>query len=112
MIKRAIFSCVLLAASASFATAQTGFADLIDHLHLAAPDQAKAVEWYHANFGAEPTPEGTDRAMLGTTRLIFQKSDMPKSSQGSVLEMIGFSVADLDGTMKKLQTAAVKVVMP
>ena len=32
--------------------AQTGFADLVDHIHLAAPDQAKAVEWYHAHFGA------------------------------------------------------------
>jgi predicted enzyme related to lactoylglutathione lyase len=50
--------------------------------------------------------------MLGTTRLIFQKSDMPKPSQGSVLEMIGFSVADLDGTAKKLTAAGAKMVMP
>ena len=112
MIRRVLLSCIFVATLPAQAPAQTGFADLIDHLHLAAPDQAKAVEWYRTNFGAEPTPEGTDRAMLGTTRLIFQKSDMPKSSQGSVLEMIGFSVADLDGTMKKLQAATVKVVMP
>jgi catechol 2,3-dioxygenase-like lactoylglutathione lyase family enzyme len=90
--------------------AQTGFADLIDHIHLAAPDQAKAVEWYQTNFGATPTPEGPDRAMLGPTRLIFQKSDMPKPSQGSVLEMLGFSVKDLDATMRTLQGA--KVMMP
>ena len=31
--------------------------------------------------------------MLGPTRLIFQKSEMPKPSQGSVLGAIGFSVA-------------------
>ena len=24
-----------------------------DHVHLAAPDQAKAVEWYQKNFGGE-----------------------------------------------------------
>jgi catechol 2,3-dioxygenase-like lactoylglutathione lyase family enzyme len=111
MIRRLVLlSAIAILPTAS--SAQTGFADLVDHIHLAAPDQAKAVEWYRANFGAEPTPEGTDRAMLGTTRLIFQKSEMPKPSQGSVLEMIGFSVADLDGTMKKLQAATVKVVMP
>ena len=92
--------------------AQTGFADLVDHIHLAAPDQAKAVEWYHAHFGAEPTPEGPDRAMLGTTRLIFQKSEMPKPSAGSVLGAIGFSVADLDGAVKTLQADGVKMVMP
>ena len=112
MLKRVIVACALVATSSTYAHAQTGFADLIDHLHLAASDQAKAVEWYRANFGAQPTPEGSDRAMLGTTRLIFQKSEMAKPSEGSVLEMIGFSVADLDGTMKKLQAATVKVVMP
>ena len=112
MLKHALLSFVIVATIPSWSLAQGGFADLIDHIHLAAPDQAKAVEWYRANFGAETTAEGPDRAMLGTTRLIFQKSEMPKPSQGSVLEMIGFSVADLDGTMKKLQAATVKVVMP
>jgi catechol 2,3-dioxygenase-like lactoylglutathione lyase family enzyme len=92
--------------------AQAGFADLVDHIHLAAPDQAKAVEWYHAHFGAEPTPEGPDRAMLGTTRLIFQKSETPKPSAGSILGAIGFSVPDLDGAVKKLQADGVKMVMP
>jgi predicted enzyme related to lactoylglutathione lyase len=85
---------------------------MIDHLHLAAPDQAKGAEWYRAHFGAEPTPEGPDRMMLGTTRLIFQKTEMPKPSEGSVFNLIGFSVADLDATMKKLQADSVKVVMP
>ena len=92
--------------------AQTGFADLVDHIHLAAPDQPKAVEWYRAHFGAAPTPEGPDRAMLGTTRLIFQKSEMPKPSTGSILGAIGFSVSDLDGAIKKLQADGVKMVMP
>src|SRR4029450_3967996 len=112
MLQRILLSCLLIAAAPPVAFAQTGFVDLIDHIHLAAPDQAKAVDWYHTHFGATLTPEGPDRAMLGTTRLIFQKSDMPKPSQGSVLGLIGFSVADLDGTMKKLQAATVKVVMP
>ena len=76
MLKHALLSFVIVATIPSWSLAQGGFADLIDHIHLAAPDQAKAVEWYRANFGAETTAEGPDRAMLGTTRLIFQKSDM------------------------------------
>jgi catechol 2,3-dioxygenase-like lactoylglutathione lyase family enzyme len=92
--------------------AQTGFADLVDHVHLAAPDQAKAVEWYRTHFGAEPTPEGPDRAMLGTTRLIFQRSETPKPSAGSILGAIGFSVPDLDGAVKKLQADGVRMIMP
>ena len=112
MLHRVLLSCVMVAALPASSVAQTGFADLVDHIHLAAPDQPKAVEWYHAHFGAEPTPEGPDRAMLGTTRLIFQKSEMPKPSTGSILGAIGFSVPDLDGAIKTLQADGVKMVMP
>lgn len=94
------------------ARAQTGFANLVDHIHLAAPDQAKGAEWYHTHFDAVLTPEGPDRAMLGTTRLIFQKTEMPKPSAGSILELIGFSVTDLDAAVRKLQADGVKMVMP
>ena len=107
-----VFVWTFVAAAPGASFAQTGFADLIDHIHLAATDQAKAVEWYHTYFGAELTPEGTDRAMLGTTRLIFQKSESPKPSTGSILGLIGFSVADVDGTVKKLQGAGVTIAMP
>ena len=40
MLTRALLVTVLTAVPAS-SLAQTGFADLIDHIHLAAPDQAK-----------------------------------------------------------------------
>ena len=45
MWQRLLVSCAVIAALPAFVIAQTGFADLIDHLHLAAPDQPKAVEW-------------------------------------------------------------------
>lgn len=112
MLQRALVFCVLIATVPAVSAAQTGFADLIDHLHLSAPDQAQAVEWYRSHFGATTTPEGTDRAMLGPTRLIFQRSEMPRPSRGSVLGLIGFSVADVDETMKRLQAAGVTQVMP
>lgn len=107
-----VCSVLGLAASATPARAQVGFVNLVDHIHLGVPDQAKGVEWYHAHFGGELTPEAPDRLMLGATRLIFQKVDAPKPTEGSVLDSIGFSVADLDLTMKKLQADGVKVMMP
>jgi catechol 2,3-dioxygenase-like lactoylglutathione lyase family enzyme len=107
-----VCSVLGLAASVTPARAQTGFVNIVDHIHLAAPDQAKGAEWYHTHFDGALTPEGPDRLMFGTTRVIFQKTDVPKPSEGSVLDSIGFSVADLDATMKKLQADGVKVVMP
>src|ERR1700674_4446443 len=113
MLKRVLVSSVFaLALSQPSALAQTGFVNMVDHIHLGVPDQAKGAEWYHTHFGGELTPEGSDRVMFGKTRMIFQKTPTPKRSEGSVLNLIGFSVADLDATMKTLQAAGVTVVMP
>src|ERR1700730_10245053 len=113
MLKRALVCGVFaLAVSQPPAFAQTGFTNMVDHIHLGVPDQAKGAEWYHTHFGGELTPEGPDRVMFGKMRLIFQKTPMPMPSEGSVLDLIGFSVADLDATMKKLQAAGVTIVMP
>ncbi len=94
------------------AQAQTGFANMVDHLHLAAPDPIKAVEWYVKHFDGKPTPEGTDRLMFGETRMIIQRNEKPEPSSGSVLDHIGFSVKDLDATMKAFEAAGVKIVQP
>jgi catechol 2,3-dioxygenase-like lactoylglutathione lyase family enzyme len=107
-----LLTSLLLTLCPAAARAQSGFADLFDHLHLAASDQAKAVEWYRTHFGATATPEGAYRAMLGPVRLIFQRSEMPKPSQGSSLGLIGFSVPDVEAASKRLQAAGVRLVMP
>jgi hypothetical protein len=52
--QRILLSCLLIAAAPPVSFAQTGFVDVIDHIHLAAPDQAKGVDWYHTHFGATP----------------------------------------------------------
>src|SRR5437764_10454328 len=65
-----------------------------DHVHLAAPDQAKAVEWYQKTFGGETTPEGKDRLLFGKTRFIWLKSDTAKPSTDTAIDHIAFSVAD------------------
>jgi catechol 2,3-dioxygenase-like lactoylglutathione lyase family enzyme len=94
------------------AFAQTEFANLVDHVHLGVPDQPKAVEWYQQHFGGQTMTEGPDRLMFGQTRLVFQKTAMPQPSAGSVLDHIGFSVADLDATMSRFAGGGVKITTP
>jgi predicted enzyme related to lactoylglutathione lyase len=85
---------------------------MVDHVHLAATDQAKAVEWYRKHFGGEPMTEGPDRLMFGETRVLFQLNKDAKPSAGSVFDHVGFSVADLDATLKAVEADGAKVEGP
>jgi lactoylglutathione lyase len=82
-----------------------------DHVHMNAPDPAKAVEWYIANLGAKHG-QGDDRVVIGRTIFAFMKADSPQPSAGSAIDHIGFSVADVDATMKQMQSAGAKLVTP
>jgi catechol 2,3-dioxygenase-like lactoylglutathione lyase family enzyme len=104
-----VFLCTI--AVASIASAQ-GYRPIVDHVHLAAPDPAAAVAWYQRYFGGQTMAEAADRLLIGDVRIIFSKRDNAPPSQGSAVDHIGFSVADLDATMKALQTAGVKIVTP
>jgi catechol 2,3-dioxygenase-like lactoylglutathione lyase family enzyme len=83
-----------------------------DHVHLAAPDQAKAVEWYQKMFGGQTTPEGKDRLLFGKTRFIWLKSETAQPSANTAIDHIGFSFADLDAKMKEWEAVGVKVITP
>jgi catechol 2,3-dioxygenase-like lactoylglutathione lyase family enzyme len=107
-----VVSAVVLMACATQASAQTGFANMVDHLHLAVPDQAKAVDWYRRHFGGQPTKEAEDRLMFGDTRVIFQRNEKATPSAGSVVDHIGFSVADLDAALKALEADGAKLEGP
>jgi len=113
VVQRVMVSCaVVLVACATPAFAQTGMANMVDHIHLAVPDQGKSVEWYRKHFGGQPTTEAPERLMFGETRIIFQKNEAAQPSTGSVLDHIGFSVADLDATVRNLAADGAKVVTP
>jgi lactoylglutathione lyase len=111
-VQNVVTSCAVVLACATPALAQTGMANMVDHIHFAAPDQAKAVEWYRKHFGGQTTPEAPDRLMFGETRVIFQKNEKPLPSMGSVLDHIGFSVGDLDAAVRGLSADGAKVVEP
>jgi lactoylglutathione lyase len=110
---RAVFACTVLAGVMfAAAAAQTPIPPIVDHIHLNVPDQATGVAWYQKNFGGKPLDEAPDRLIYGDTRLIFLKNDKGQPSTGSALDHIGFSVADLDATMKEFESGGVKVVSP
>lgn len=105
-------SALIVTICAMPVSAETGFANLIDHVHLAAPDPVQAVEWYRKNLAGQPTAEGTDRLMFGGTRVIFQRTEKPTPSAGSVIDHIGFSVKDVDATMKAMEADGAKIEGP
>jgi metallo-beta-lactamase class B len=105
-------SALIVMVCATQVSAQTGFRNMVDHLHLAAPDPIKAAEWYRKNLGGQPTTEGPDRLMFGETRVIFQRNEKPMPSAGSVLDHIGFSVKDVDAAMKAMEADGAKIDGP
>ena len=75
---RAALSCaflfvMLIAASAA---AQT-----YDHVHLSAPEPAKAVEWYRTHLGAQ-AGDLPDRVQFGRTIFAFTQSANAQPSEG------------------------------
>ena len=107
-------SLLLLSSLMLFASAVTaqGFRPIIDHVHLAAPDPGAALAWYQKHFGGETMAEAADRLMYGDTRVIFQKRDNARPSQGSAIDHIGFSVADIDRVMRVMESEGVKIAQP
>jgi catechol 2,3-dioxygenase-like lactoylglutathione lyase family enzyme len=111
LVTAVLLTSFAVAASAGHAAAQIA-ALPYDHVHLAAPDQAKAVEWYQKMFGGQTTPEGKDRLLFGKTRFIWLKSETAQPSANTAIDHIGFSFADLDAKMKEWEAVGVKVITP
>jgi catechol 2,3-dioxygenase-like lactoylglutathione lyase family enzyme len=103
-----LFGTVLLLGSATLARAQ---AHRYDHVHLAAPDQAKATEWYIKNLGARPG-DMPDRVLIGRTIFAFNKREGSPPSAGSAIDHIGFSFPNIDAKVKELEAAGAKVLTP
>src|SRR5436309_15086159 len=71
---------LIVMAYATEVSAQTGFRNMFDHLHLAAPDPIKAAEWYQKHLRGHPIMQATDHLMFCETRVIFQRNENPSSS--------------------------------
>ena len=83
-----------------------------DHIHLNEP-AAEGSAWWEKNIpGGRRITEAPNRIMYGAVRLMFLSPRSSGGSDGSVIEHLGFSVADLDATMKALAGAGIKVIEP
>src|SRR5262245_56160372 len=107
-----LFAFVLVACASSFAGAQTKAMLPYDHIHLNEP-AAEASVWWEKNIpGGRRITEAPDRIMYGAVRLMFLGSRSSGGSKGSVIEHVGFSVADLDAKMRELAAINTKVIEP
>lgn len=82
-----------------------------NHVHLAAPDPAKAVSWYVEQLNAKRGDQ-PDRFVIGRTIFAFAKADKPQPSVGGAIDHIGFSVTDVDATVKAMTAAGATVLTP
>jgi catechol 2,3-dioxygenase-like lactoylglutathione lyase family enzyme len=82
------------------------------HIHVNEP-AAEASQWWEKNIpGGRRITEAPNRIMYGAVRLMFLGPRSTGGSDGSVIEHLGFSVADLDATMRALAAIDTKVVEP
>jgi catechol 2,3-dioxygenase-like lactoylglutathione lyase family enzyme len=108
---RLLLCALLLLSTAISASAQTKAMLPFDHIHLNEP-AAEASAWWEKNIpGGRRITEAPNRIMYGAVRLMFLARSSG-GSQGSVIEHLGFSVADLDAKMRELAAINTKVIEP
>lgn len=85
-----------------------------DHVHMAAPDPEKAVAWYIRHMGG--TPGESEIHVRFNTRgplpveFPFQQQAKTLPSAGGGVDNVGFSVPNVEATVKELESAGVKIV--
>src|SRR5258707_90172 len=73
----------------------------------------QASNGWEKNFrGGRRITEAPNRIMYGAVRLMFLGPRSSGGSDGSVIEHLGFSVPDLDATMRALAAIDTKVIEP
>ena len=81
------------------------------HVHMNVPAPFEAVDWYIEHMGCAAFAR-KDACMIGTTELRFAEGDPSEGSEGSSIDHIGFSFADLPGKMTALEAAGIKILEP
>jgi len=86
-----------------------------EHVHFFLPESelSKSQAWYAKTFGAKPGVRNESLvADLPGTQLRFAKSTATITTKGRILDHIGFDVTDLQGFIKKLEAAGIKLDRP
>ena len=96
-----------LTASAAPAAQAVGY----HNVHLRVADPAAASEWYMKYLGATKAPPPFS-VQFGKTLVAFVRTDKPLPSDGSAIDHIGISFADLKSKMREFEAGGVKIVTP
>ena len=104
-------SLALLAAVVSVAgapaTARAAEAT-VHHVHITTSSPLEGVRWYVEHLGCQRIPDRTDAAQCGPVELMFVVQPTMGSTQGTGVNHIGFSFADLPAKMAALEKIGVR----
>ncbi|MCH7960336.1 MAG: VOC family protein, partial [Candidatus Hydrogenedentes bacterium] len=93
----------------------TGDAQAVEnyhHVHLTTTDVEEAAAWYGKHLGGAVAESG-DRVMFGDVAFVwFKKKEGFAGTDGSSMDHIGFSFADIDSKMSDFEEAGIKIVDP
>ena len=79
----------------------------LDHVHLAVPSPIEAVNWYAEYLDCTPSERQPDAANCHGVEIVFGASPTLGGTQGTGVNHIAFSVADLAATMGELEAVGV-----
>src|SRR5499426_346709 len=111
-VRSVLYAAAIAIGFAGTAAAQTKAILPYDHIHLNEP-AAEASQWWEKNIpGGRRITEAPNRIMYGSTRLMFLGAQSTASSQGSVIEHLGFSDPELEAKLRELAAIHTKVIEP
>jgi catechol 2,3-dioxygenase-like lactoylglutathione lyase family enzyme len=74
----------------------------LHHVHLTVTNGDVAAQWYIDHMGCRATPARTDAAQCGDLQLLFIGHPARGGNEGTAVDHISFSVADLAAKIKQL----------
>ena len=78
------------------------------HVHITAASPLQAVDWYARHIGCEPVTDRSDAANCYGVEVVFVSQTTTGTSQGTGVDHIAFSVADLPAKMAELEAVGVR----
>ena len=78
------------------------------HLQIIAPSPSEATAWYARHLDCTPVPDRNDTAACNGIDLIFSAQPIMGSTQGTGVDHIAFSYADVSAKMAALEAVGVR----
>src|SRR6185436_2578310 len=78
------------------------------HVHITTSSPLEGVRWYVERMDCQAVPDRADTAKCGNVELIFVAQPTMGSSQGTGIDHISFSFADLTAKMAALERVGVQ----